>query len=159
MSGGVNTKSPHPLRLNLRVLATKLELGLLSEVEKNAIAILLRTLATGASADEALGVKRKASRPIGCDIEERVTRVEQLRLPVESGGMGLTNEKAIEVVAEEFGKAVSTVESDLKSERGKAVRRQLKADRKLGLPVCMPWPGIPERGDKAKLFPPRAKQK
>lgn len=144
----VHAKSPHPLHMNLRVLAGKLERDLLSQDEKQVIASLLRTLAIGASADDALGVKRKASRPMGCEIEERVTRLEQLRLPIESGGKGLTKEKAIEAVADEFAKSVSTIESDYKSERGTAVRRQLKAYRELGLPVSLPWPG-PERGEKS----------
>ena len=115
-------KSSYPLKYQLRVLASKIERDLLNREEKKALALLFRRIAEGENFDEILGVKRSARRPKNDVIDHRVYEVEMMRLPKNQGGDGLNRKEAIEKVALFHSVAISTVESDLKSERGKAIR-------------------------------------
>lgn len=127
-----NMKSkPYPLRLPLRVIAAKIERDLLSAEEKAGLAKLFRRLAEGEKFDEIMGVKNAANRPKTDTIEQRVYDVEIMRLPLKQGGEGLTKREAIKKAADSHHVSISTIESDLKSERGKAIRKMIKENHEL----------------------------
>lgn len=128
-------KSSYPLKYQLRVLASKIERNLLDREEKKALALLFRRIAAGENFDEILGVKRSARRPKNDAIDHRVYEVEMMRLPKNQGGDGLNRKEAIEKVALFHSVAISTVESDLKSERGKAIRQMVKDSINLPIPI------------------------
>jgi hypothetical protein len=132
---------PYPLRLPLRVLAAKIERDLLSAEEKAGLAKLFRRLADGEKFDEIMGVKNAANRPKTDMIEQRVYDVEIMRLPVKQGGEGLAKCEAIARVADLYHVSVNTIDSDLKSERGKAVRKMVKANQEFPIPIEPFTPG------------------
>ena len=132
---------PHPLKFPLRVIAAKIERDLLSPEEKFALAKLFRRLAEGEKFDQIMGVKNAANRPQTDVIERRVYDVEIMRLPVKQGGEGLTKREAIARAADLYHVSVNTIDSDLKSERGKAVRRLVKANQEFPIPIEPFTPG------------------
>ena len=128
-------KSSYPLEYQLRVLASKIERDWLDHEEKIALALLFRRIAAGENFDEILEVKRSANRPKIDTIDHRIYEVEMMRLPKIQGGDGLNRTEAIEKVALLHSVAISTVESDLKSERGKAIRKMVKDSINLPIPI------------------------
>lgn len=131
----IMAKSSYPLKYQLRVLASKIERDLLDHEEKKALALLFRRIAEGENFDEIFGVKRSANRPKGDAIEHRVYEVEMMRLPKNQGGDGLNKRDAIKEVAMLRSVAVSTIESDLKSERAKAIRQMVKDSMNIPIPI------------------------
>jgi hypothetical protein len=132
---------PHPLRLQLNILASKIERDLLSAEEKAGLVKIFRRLAEGETFDQIMGVKNAANRPQTDVIEKRVYDVEIMCLPVKRGGEGLTKSEAIAKVADLHHVAVSTIESDLKSQRGKVVRKMVKAHQEFPFQIERFTPG------------------
>jgi hypothetical protein len=58
-----------------------------------------------------------------------------MRLPKNQGGDGLNKRDAIKEVAMLRSVAVSTIESDLKSERAKAIRQMVKDSMNIPIPI------------------------
>lgn len=123
----VPIKHPHPLRLQLRVLAGKLEIGAITQDERRGLIKLLRLLAEGESLDGIFGVINAAHRPKSHQIEQRLYDMEVMRRPKEHGGSGFTKAKAIEEVARIHNVSVSTMETNCKSKRAKAIREMVIA--------------------------------
>ncbi len=113
------TKARHPYFLRLRVLAGKLELGLLSPEEAGVLAQIIRGLAEGEPLDDVLGVKRYANRPIRNTTEHYVEQVFGLTQPTFDGEPGMKISEAMEIVARGSKVSVGTVKSAYYSEPGK----------------------------------------
>ena len=119
-------KQMSPARRALRVLAGKVEMGTLDNTERRGLATLLRALADGQTVDEIFEISSPPHRSKGSALEQRIFDVEVLRLPVAHGGENLSKKDAIAKVASLHHVEISTIEDDHKSERGKAVRQQVK---------------------------------
>lgn len=119
-------KSAPNYRFLLRVVAGKLEKGLLSKSEKVGLAKMLRMLGEGLTLNEIFNIETKPHRPQGMELEKRIFDLAVLQLPKKHGGSGLTKTAAIEKIANEYSKSVSTIESDYKSARGKKMRQVVK---------------------------------
>lgn len=117
------TKARHPYFLRLRVLAGKLELGLLSPEEASVLAEIIRRLAEGEVFDEIVGSKRPAGRPVRNTTEHYVEQVFGLMQPTFDGGPGMKLDEAIEVVAKGSKVSVETVKEAYYSKLG---RKHLK---------------------------------
>lgn len=120
-------KQMSPARRALRVLAGKVEIGTLDNTERRGLATLLRALADGQTVTEIFEISSPPHRSKGSALEQRIFDVEVLRLPVAHGGENLSKKAAIAKVASLHHVEIGTIEEDHKSERGKAVRQQVKA--------------------------------
>jgi len=115
-------------RYQFRVLAGKLEKGLLTQAERDGLAKLLRGLGEGFTVNEILDIKNPAHRPQGMQLEQRIFDVAVLQLSKKHGGGGLKKDAAIEEVAKIHGKSVDTVFDEYKSDRGKKIRDLVKSN-------------------------------
>jgi hypothetical protein len=120
-------KQISPVRMALRVIAGKLEMGTLGEAERKGLATLLRALGDGKTVDEFFDIKTPAHRAKGTALEQRIFDVEVLRLPIAHGGENMSKNDAIAKVALLNHVEIGTIEDDFKSARGKATRQQVKA--------------------------------
>jgi len=119
-------KHAHPLRYQLRVVAGKLETGSLTPKEITGLAKVLRKLADGESLDDIFEVKSPAHRPASANIDQRLYDVELLRLDKKHGGGGLKKAEAIAEVAKRHFVSTQTIETDLKSDRAKVIREDVR---------------------------------
>lgn len=119
-------KSLHPRWLTLRVLASKLERGLLTPEEARATATLLRRIAAGDSIDDILGAKRAANRPHEDRTHHYVEQVYGLTQPTYDGKPGMTVTAAIDEVASTCNISISTVKTAYYSEAGRAYLEVIK---------------------------------
>ena len=113
------TKARHPYFLLLRVLAGKLELGLLSLEEASVLAEIIRRLAEGEVFDEIVGTKRPARRPVRNKTEHYVEQVFGLTQPTFDGEPGMKVGEAMEIVAKGSRVDVDTVKAAYYSELGR----------------------------------------
>ena len=120
-------KSPHPLALSLRNLASKIERNLLAPSEALALATLLRRIAAGESFDEILGVKRAASRPRKNTPAYYVEQVYWRTQPTFDGKPGVTVTSAIDAVAKACHVSVDTVSAAFYSPAGRAYLAEIEA--------------------------------
>ena len=121
-------KSKPKYRIQLNVLAAKVERGLLSQSERVGLAKLLRGLGEGRSVEEIFGEPTPPHRPMSMLPEQRIFEVAVLMRPKKHGGHGLTKVQAIEEVAKLFNVAIGTLEDDYKSVRGKNIRDFVKTN-------------------------------
>lgn len=121
------TKSRHPNYLQLRILASKLERNLASIEEQTFLANVLRKIADGCTFDEAIGVKRRNSRPSTGAIEHRINQLLWLTREAIRGGEGVPIEDAISRVAAEFHVSEETVKSDWKSVKARKMRKEFES--------------------------------
>ncbi|MDA0630618.1 MAG: hypothetical protein O2858_07885 [Proteobacteria bacterium] len=117
------TKARHPYFLLLRVLAGKLELGLLSPEEASVLAGIIRRLAEGEVFDEIVGTKRPAGRPVRNTTEHYVEQVFGLMQPTFDGEPGMKMNEAMAIVAKGSRVEVETVKEAYYSKPG---RKHLK---------------------------------
>lgn len=113
------TKARHPYRLRLRVLAGKLELGLLSPEEASVLAGIIRGLAEGEVFDEIVGSKRPAERPSRDTTELYVEQVFGLTQPTFDGKPGMRVGEAIAAVADALNLSRDTVNTAYYSKPGR----------------------------------------
>jgi len=117
---------PPATQLQLNVLASKLQLGLLDPNEIRALADFLRGIAGGKSLDELFGIKRQRGRPKSSVLEQQLFDMALMRLPVSLGGEGLSYKEMITTVARRYKKPSVTVTADYKSARGQEIRKEVK---------------------------------
>lgn len=113
-------KTLHPLALDLRVLASKLERNLLSLSEAHLIATLLRRIAAGESLDDVLGAKRAANRPHKDATHHYVEQVYGMMQPTFNGLPGMTVTEAIREVAKACNVSTATVKTGYYSKAGRS---------------------------------------
>ena len=120
-------KSPHPSWLLLRIWASKLERGLLTQNEISYIANFLRRIAKGESTEDILGVERKPNRPNNASTEHYVWQVHGLTERCWDGTPGLKIGEAIAKVAASCHVQSDTVKKAYYSQEGQSILAQIKA--------------------------------
>lgn len=138
------SKAPPPrIQLLLRVWAGKLKHGSLDPADTDSLVELLCRLAEGESVDEIFGIRRPAGRPPDPALEQRLYEMAMMRLPVELGGEGKSFPKTIAETAQRHHKSPETITKDYKSERGKEIRKTVKAhgDFAASLGFAKKWQG------------------
>lgn len=120
------TKARHPYFLRLRVLAGKLELGLLSPDETGVLAEIIRRLAGGETLDEIFGIKRYANRPIRNTTEHFVEQVFGLIELNQGQTQKMKVGDAITLVAAEAKVSDETVKAAYYSKPGREHLKLLK---------------------------------
>jgi hypothetical protein len=121
-----NTLQPSS-SLTLKILASKLERGLLNTSETKLIAGLLRRVANGEDASVVFESKKPANRPIANKTEEYVVNVSILNTPFFNPASGKLEEglgigEAIKKVAADAYVSEQTVRSAFYSKKGQALR-------------------------------------
>jgi len=119
-------KSYHPNYLTLRVVASKLELGLLDADESKLIASILRRIAEGESADDLFGA-RPIHRPMKHQTLYYVVQVVGLTQPSWKDGSCLKVDDAIKQVALEAHVSHDTVKAAIYSKHGRVLWKSLKS--------------------------------
>ncbi len=126
------SKSRHPLYLSLRQLAWRIQNDRLCEAEKSLLANALYQMAEGMTFEQAIRAERRRGRPYGSNALNAVQYVATLMLPSspdpyrELGGEGLTKSEAISRAAQQFNVSIDTIEKEYSTERGQALRAQVK---------------------------------
>ena len=108
------TKNLHPLKMKLRILASRLELGFATKEEIRSIAEMLRRVGDG--------------RPQTHKLEQIVWDVMAYRFPFDGRQTALTKIKAITEVASIYKVEEQTIHDYYKSERGKKIRTTFKSN-------------------------------
>ena len=119
------SKSRHPQFLTLRVLASKIEHGLLTNDEAQSIASILRRIAEGESADDLFG-GRPTNRPKKHQTLYYVDQVFGLTQPSFNGHPGLKVGDAIHQVASNANVSPDTVKTALYSKAGREMWKSLQ---------------------------------
>lgn len=119
------SKSRHPQFLTLRVLASKIEHGLLTNDEAQCIASILRRIAEGESADDLFG-GRPTNRPKKHQTLYYVDQVFGLTQPSFNGHPGLKVGDAIHQVASNANVSPDTVKTALYSKAGREIWKSLQ---------------------------------
>ena len=122
------TKNLHPLKMKLRILASRLELGFATKEEIRSIAEMLRRVGDGELMDSILGVNRPPHRPQTHKLEQIVWDVMAYRFPFDGRQTALTKIKAITEVASIYKVEEQTIHDYYKSERGKKIRTTFKSN-------------------------------
>lgn len=117
-------KSMHPQYLTLRVLASKLELGLLTKEEVQLIASIFRRIAEGESAEDLFG-GRPLGRPKKYQTLYYVDQVFGLTQPSFNGTPGLKVAEAITRVATANHVSPDSVKTAYYSKLGRSVRESM----------------------------------
>lgn len=125
------TKSRHPLAMDLRIWATKIESNLLTEEDVKTIAELLRRVADGEDFDDVLGVKRTANRPRRDATKHYVEQVYGLTQPVfnwrdQKEVEGMQVSRAIIEVARACNVSPDTVKTAFYSKEGREHLEHIK---------------------------------
>jgi hypothetical protein len=120
-------KSHHPSWLLLRIWASKLERGLLTQNEISDITNFFRRIAQGESTDEILGIERQSNRPNNASTEHYVWQVHGLTECCWNGTPGLKIGEAIAKVAASCHVHSDTVKKAYYSREGKSILAQIKA--------------------------------
>lgn len=127
------SKSKHPQRAQLRMLALRLQLDNLSPQEKALLAHALRVMAEGGDFEEALGAKRPQGRPENNKKLAAAQYVAWLMQPKSDNpldswaGEGLTKKAAIERAAVFLNMSPETVEDACKPPVGRAGHDAMRA--------------------------------
>jgi len=119
------SKSHHPQFLTLRVLATKIEHGLLTSDEAQVIASILRRIAEGESADDLFG-GRPTNRPMKHQTLYYVDQVFRLTQRSHNGLPGLKVADAIQEVASSANVSPDTVKAAIYSKQGREFWKSYK---------------------------------
>ena len=114
------------MRLPLRILAAKVERGVLSKEEAIGLAKILRMLAEEQSIDQIFHINNPAHRPKSSEVNQRLFDLEVLRLPRKHGGEGLKLQEAVAEISKIHNKSEHTVWDNYKSPLGKTVRAEVK---------------------------------
>jgi len=119
------SKSRHPQFLILRILASKIEYGLLTSDEAQVIASILRRIAEGESADDLFG-RRPTNRPKKHQTLYYVDQVFGLTQPSFNGHPGLKVGDAIHQVASRANVSPDTVREAIYSKEGRGFSKSLQ---------------------------------
>ena len=118
-------KSPHPQYMTLRVLASKLEHGLLTIEEVETIALILRSIARGEDPNLFFGV-RPTHRPNHYKTYYYVDQIIGLMEPTFNEKPGMKVGQAIQEVAKEAGVSPDHVRSAYYSRLGRSYAEKIR---------------------------------
>ena len=93
------SKTPHPSRLRLRLLAHYLRVNNLTNQQRLSLALAIEKVGDGESFEDAFSITRPSGRPENPMLETWAFEVAVNMLPAQRGGQNLKIGKAIEQVA------------------------------------------------------------